>query len=284
MQETGPVQKKRMAVVCLVFVLVFVVAAYLFLKTDRDRASGILSGPVTESPDTAGQDPMITAPQPATSVEDERRSAVVEKPIQKTPAIDFKDLKTGSDLDQVMEERLKTAGITRSLDMIVRSDESFTVGGRTVSMPDILEKASAARQGIFETRITEFEGTAPEKIEVYGIYVVRPGDNIWNIHFNIVREYYGSQEIHVAYDADEPLDTGHSSGVGKILKFSEIMVIIYSLIEEKIVTDIDLIEPMSKIVLYNMNQVFALLSEIRFDQIDQIQFDGRTIWVPLKED
>lgn len=283
MSETRPVQKKRIAAVCLFFVLFFLVAAYLFLKNDRDPSSVSLSVPVTESSETEIEDPMMKVPQQAVPVVEQRLSAVVEKPIQKAPAIDFKDLKTGSDLDQVMEKRLRAAGITQSLDMIVRSDESFTVGDRTVSMPDILEKASAARQQIFETRITEFEGTAPERIDEYGIYVVRPGDNIWNIHFNILKEYYGSQGIPVAYDADEPLDTGHSSGVGKILKFSEIMVIIYNLIEEKIVTDIDLIEPMSKIVLYNMNQVFALLSEIRFDQIDQIQFDGRTIWVPVKE-
>jgi hypothetical protein len=110
--------------------------------------------------------------------------------------------------------------------------------------------------------------------------VVRPGDNIWNIHFSILKEYYASRAIHVTPDADEPMDTGQSSGVGKILKFSEIMVIIYNMVEEKIVTDIDLIEPLSKIVIYNMDEVFALLSEIRFDQIDQIQFDGRTIWIP----
>jgi hypothetical protein len=211
------------------------------------------------------------------------RPGVVQKPIEKTPAINYQDLKTGSRLDQVMEKRLQAAGIKESLDLIVRPDESFTVGGKTVSMTDILENAYAGRQKIFEKRITEFEQTVPETLNEYGIYVVQPGDNIWNIHFNILRESYASRGIHVDPDADEPWDTGHSSGVGKVLKFSEVMVIIYSLIEEKTVMDIDLIEPLSKIVIYNMGEVFSLLSDIRFDQIDQIQFDGRTIWIPARE-
>jgi hypothetical protein len=253
------------------------------------------TGPFEDFSATAHKTPLadpdngLTAPDRSRTAQDpaahsgESRSRVVQKSIQRKLVINYPDLKTGSPIDQVMEKRLQAAGITKSLDLIVRSDESFTVGGKTVSMTDILEKAYAEKQKIFEKRITEFEQTEPETQNEYGIYVVMPGDNIWNIHFNILRETYASRGIHVAPDADEPLDTGHSSGVGKVLKFSEIMVIIYSLIEENVVMDIDLIEPMSKIVIYNMGDVFSLLSDIRFDQIDQIQFDGRTIWIPGRE-
>jgi hypothetical protein len=49
------------------------------------------------------------------------------------------------------------------------------------------------------------------------------------------------------------------------------------------VTDIDLIKPLSKLVIYNMDEVFELLSEIDVNQIDQIRFDGKTLWIPAPE-
>jgi hypothetical protein len=113
--------------------------------------------------------------------------------------------------------------------------------------------------------------------------VVQPGDNIWNIHFNILKEYFASRGIRLSGNADEPQNGGYSSGVGKILKFSEIMVIIYNVIEEKIVQNIDLIEPLSKLVIYNMDDVLEMLSDIDLDQLDQIRFDGTTLWIPTPE-
>jgi hypothetical protein len=290
----GP-QRKRLIAVGMVFIIIALVVVYMFLKANTKQVIENRSATILE--DTGPGLEKQTAPMQAQAGPDVEKTVsvqqkmapdmgkmippgVVEKQIRQMPAIDYKNLDKGSALDQMMGKRLHALGISKSLDMIVRSDESFTVGDKKVSMPDILGKAYTRKQKIFQTRITEFEETVPERIEEYGIYVVRPGDNIWNIHFNILKEYYASRAIHVTPDADEPMDTGQSSGVGKILKFSEIMVIIYNMVEEKIVRDIDLIEPLSKIVIYNMDEVFALLSEIRFDQIDQIQFDGRTIWIP----
>jgi hypothetical protein len=290
----GP-QRKRLIAVGMVFIIIALVVVYMFLKANTKQVIENRSATILE--DTGPRLEKQTAPMQAQAGPDVEKTVsvqqkmapdmgkmippgVVEKQIRQMPAIDYKNLDKGSALDQMMGKRLHALGISKSLDMIVRSDESFTVGDKKVSMPDILGKAYTRKQKIFQTRITEFEETVPERIEEYGIYVVRPGDNIWNIHFSILKEYYASRAIHVTPDADEPMDTGQSSGVGKILKFSEIMVIIYNMVEEKIVTDIDLIEPLSKIVIYNMDEVFALLSEIRFDQIDQIQFDGRTIWIP----
>jgi hypothetical protein len=83
--------------------------------------------------------------------------------------------------------------------------------------------------------------------------------------------------------ADEPVDQGMSSGVGKILKFSEAMVIIYNLVDKKVDSNINLLEPLSKIIIYNMDEVFSLLFEFNYDNIDRIQFDGTTIWIPAKK-
>ncbi len=182
-----------------------------------------------------------------------------------------------------MDKRKKNLGIGKSLDMIVKSDESFKVGGSKVSMQDIIEKSHMKKEKVFIRKIENSGAVTPLKIEEYGIYVVQPNDNIWNIHFNLLKEYYDHQGISVSPKADEPDKNNLSSGVGKILKFSENMVMIYNLSEKKIDTDIDLLEPLSKIVIYSMDEVFSLLKQIEYKNIDRIQFDGKTIWIPAKK-
>ena len=82
--------------------------------------------------------------------------------------------------------------------------------------------------------------------------------------------------------ADEPDKRGRSSGVGRLLKFSELMVFIYNVKERKLSLDLNLIHPFSKIVVFNMGEVFSLLNEIDYGKIDRIRFDGDTIWIPAE--
>ena len=208
---------------------------------------------------------------------------IVKKDIIVMPTIDFKELKKDNNLKKLMNSRKTEFGIKNSLDMIVKSNESFTIGDNHISMRDILEKAFIKQGDVFEEKIATSGAVSPQKIKTYGIYVIRPGDNIWNIHFNILKEFYEHKGINVSPKADEPVDQGMSSGVGKILKFSETMVIIYNLVNKKVVLDINLLEPLSKIIIYNMDEVFSLLFEFNYDNIDRIQFDGKTIWIPAKK-
>jgi len=117
---------------------------------------------------------------------------------------------------------------------------------------------------------------------VYGIHVVQPGENIWEIHFRLLEDYYDNKGIALSPLSDEPDDLGHSSGVGKILKFSEEMVHIYNLKERKLETSLDFIYPLSKIVVYNMGHVFALLDRINYKDVERIAFDGETLWLPAE--
>ena len=207
----------------------------------------------------------------------------VQKEIVALPAIDYQNLEKDKELKDLMDSRKDSLGIKKSLDMIVHSDESLKIGDVKISMRDILEKAFVKEGAVFEEKIDASGAVIPPLIKAYGIYVVQPGDNIWNIHFNILKDYYESQGIMVSPRADEPMDKGQSSGVGKILKFSENMVIIYNLLEKKVDVDINLLKPLSKIIVYNMDEVFSLLHDINFDTIDRIQFDGKTIWIPAKK-
>ena len=284
-------RKKNLICMGVGIICIALVAAYLFWDADTDKNADEkqVAAHNSHARDEAveeGQKKMVSSGHHVMPDTLGTGSDVVEKQITKVPVIDYKeltDLESDAPVDQMMKKRLQDLGIKKSLDMVVRSDESFVVGDKKVSMADILEKAFVRNNRIFESRIMESEETVPENIKEYGIYVVQPGDNIWNIHFNILKEYYASKGIAVSPDADEPLKRGQSSGVGKILKFSETMVIIYNLIDEQIVPDINLLEPLSKIVIYNMEEVFALLAQINYEKINQIHFDGRIIWIPGSE-
>jgi len=112
------------------------------------------------------------------------------------------------------------------------------------------------------------------KLEAYGIYVVRKNDNIWNIHFSFLKDYFQHKGVLLAPLSDEPDNKGVSSGMGKILKFSEHMVYIYNIKERKLDVNLDLLYPLSKIVIFNMGEVFSLLNQIDYGHVDQIQYDG----------
>ena len=71
--------------------------------------------------------------------------------------------------------------------------------------------------------------------------------------------------------------------MNSLVIFWKPMVIIYNLVDKKVVSNINLLEPLSKIIIYNMDEVFSLLFEFNYDNIDRIQFDGKTIWIPAKK-
>lgn len=141
-----------------------------------------------------------------------------------------------------------------------------------------LTELRIARDGL-ENELTS--RMLPEaEIDIYGIYVVQPGDNIWNIHFRFLTEYFGHRGIVIRPTADEPDDRGISSGVGKILKFSEKMVYIYNVREGRLEEDLHLIHPLSKIVVFNMGRALGLLKQLNAEDIRHIRFDGETLWLP----
>ncbi len=118
---------------------------------------------------------------------------------------------------------------------------------------------------------------------VYGIYVVESGDNVWNIHFEFLKTYFAKKKISLSSRADEPSILGHSSGVGKLLKFSEKMVYIYNVKEKRLDLDLNQIHPLSKIVVFNLARAFALLDQIDYRNVNRIQFDGETLWIPADQ-
>lgn len=64
------------------------------------------------------------------------------------------------------------------------------------------------------------------------------------------------------------------------MKFSEKMVYIYNLEEHRLDMNLNLIHPLSKIVVFNLGKVFALLGQIDYRNVNRIQFDGEKIQIP----
>ena len=58
------------------------------------------------------------------------------------------------------------------------------------------------------------------------------------------------------------------------------MVYIYSVKDKKLTDNIHIIQPNSKIIVYNMEEVFDLLGKIDYSKINEIHFDGKVIWLP----
>ena len=203
-------------------------------------------------------------------------------PVKPQPVIDYNKLEKDNKLQVITKKRKAKYGLKKGVDIIVRSDESFKIGELTVSMQEIRDKIRLKSGDIIEKDIKPGKIIPDYAIEEFGIYVVRPGDNLWDIHFKFLKDYFDHKGIAISQLADEPNRFGYSSGVGKLLKFSEKTVCIYNLKEEKLDVDINLIFPLSKIVVYNMKRIFALLDHIAYQYVNEIQFDGETIWIPAE--
>lgn len=203
-------------------------------------------------------------------------------PIKPQPVIDYNKLDKDIKLKELMQERKAKYGLKKGIDLIAKPDESIKVGKSTVPMQEILDEIRLKLGDIIEKDLKSGRTGPSSGTKEFGIYVVQPGDNIWNIHFKFLKDYFDHKGVVLSPLSDEPGQAGHSSGVGKLLKFSENTVQIYNIKEHKLEIDLNLIIPLSKIVIYNMEQIFALLDLIDYAKVNSIQFDGETLWIPAE--
>ena len=202
----------------------------------------------------------------------------VHVPVKSGSVIDYNKLENDKELQILTQKRKIQYGMEEGIDFIVKSNESLKIGDSTIPMQEILDKIYIKSGDVVEKEIGALN-LPDDKIKAFGIYVVKPEDNIWNIHFKFLKDYFDHKGIDLAPLADEPNKKGLSSGIGKILKFSEKIVTIYNIKERKIAVDLNLIYPVSKVVVYNMDQIFALLDRIDYNNTSRIQFDGETLWI-----
>lgn len=218
------------------------------------------------------------------------KKPVSEKPAEKTYApskpqlvIDYNELEKDEQLQSVTKDRKTKYGLEEGVDIIVRSDEFFKIGDTTVSMRESQDKMRLKSGDIIENDINSKKGASNKIINEFGIYVVQPGDNLWDIHFKLLKDYFNHKGISISQVADEPDRSGYSSGMGKLLKFSEHTVCIYNLKKAKLDVNINLISPLNKIIVYNMNEIFTLLDCIDYSKVNKVEFDGETLWIPAEQ-
>ncbi len=214
-------------------------------------------------------------------------SRKVHQTIRNQAVIDYDKLDKDESLKQLITARKEKYGMDEGVDIIAQPDETLKVGDTTIKMQEILDQVRLKQGDILEETIEADQSTGVGKTsgdgDVYGIYVVQRGDNIWNIHFKFLKDYARHRGISISPLADEPNQVGYSSGIGKLLKFSEKMVYIYNIKKKQLDVNLGSIQPFSKIVVYNMTDIFRLLESIDYDKINHIQFDGETIWIPAEQ-
>ncbi|MBL0700971.1 MAG: hypothetical protein JJV92_08825 [Desulfosarcina sp.] len=207
---------------------------------------------------------------------------VAHIPVKKQSVVDYNNIENDTALKEMMEQRKTDYGIENGVDVILKSDETLKIGHSTVPMKKIIEKIRLKSGEIVESDIGSAKKDSKYKFETFGIYIVKKGDSIWNIHFKFLKDFFDHKGIPLAPSSDEPNQSGYSSGVGKILKFSENLVSIYNIKENRLDIDLNLIHPLNKLVVYNMTQIFGLLDSIDYKNVNGIQFDGETLWIPSK--
>ncbi|MDM8540226.1 hypothetical protein QUF90_03990 [Desulfococcaceae bacterium HSG9] len=270
-------------------------------KPDKVMKPGIVSTTSVAIKPTITAKPSV-AVKPSTP-----QPSVIPQPTPKV--IDFDKLAKDKVLQADMDKRKQAYGVQKGIDMVVKPDETIKVGDIIVPMREIEEQIRLSRREIVESDIpTQNAGqndnttledkkhltdpsnqperkkeSSESKMEEYGIYIVRPGDNIWNIHFRFLNGYFEKRGVSVSPLADEPIRSGVSSGVGKLLKFSENMVYLYNLEKRKLDVNLNTLTPHKRIVIYNMNRVFELLDQIDYQNVNRISFDGEALWVVQSE-
>ena len=212
--------------------------------------------------------------------ETQKETDKIQIPLNKEPVIDYNNIEGDKKLKALMQQRKAQYGVDKGVDIIAQSNESIKIGDSTVSMQEILDKIHLKSGDIVEKDIKSQEMMTQKKLESFGIHVVQPGENIWNIHFTFLKDYFDHKGVQLSPRSDEPLEGGSSSGVGKLLKFSEHTVNIYNIKERKLDVNLNLIFPLTKVVVYNMDQIFAFLDLIDYKHVNRIQFDGETLWMP----
>jgi hypothetical protein len=176
------------------------------------------------------------------------------------------------------EERKADFGLHKSLDIIVRSDESIVINDTEIPVAELERQLDLYRGEISEQHIS----SSQDQISAWGVHWVRAGDNLWLIHLNLLREYMAGRGVKMAWGADQPLPGGYSSEVGKMLKFAEHMVGVFNLRTGQMSHDLNWLEPGEKIVVFNLSEIFSQLRNVDLSDLSGLIYDGRVLIFPQK--
>lgn len=249
------------------------------LESLRNERTARIAGLPSPAPGSPGE---ISPESEAAALESARaRLRDVERELTASPAPDAARLAALRAERASLREAVGAHETIREIDARIAEYERLAAADGETLRKEIERRLSALRQERDDLENALVARVIPEeRVDLFGVYVVRSGDNIWNIHFQFLTEYFSRRGVTLSSRADEPLRPGVSSGVGKILKFAENMVYIYNIRERRLSFDLNQIQPLSKIVIFNMGQVFQMLDQISYENIRSIRYDGENLWIP----
>lgn len=196
------------------------------------------------------------------------------------------------------EERKEAFGLKSSVDHVVQRKEPFEAHGRQWTIEEIERRlASRPSQTPQETEATRARSTdkeslggfarksqvtqageaSPQRVIYYGVRLVRPGENLWEIHYGVVREYFSRRGVDLPLRADEPRPDGRSTGVGRLLKFLESIVHVYDSRQNRLVENLHLLHPNDLIVFFNISDVFGALDHVDPKDLESLRYLGPTL-------
>jgi len=178
------------------------------------------------------------------------------------------------------------------LDIIAVAGETIKVGGRGIEMDDMSEKIRLEIGDIVETDLKTGE-MASEKSDVFGIHILKFQERLPDIHFEFLKELVDFKGMSLTSMSSESNRRGAGFMVGKILAFSEHNAYIYDIKKKRFTSDVNLLEPNSKIVIYRLGRVSSILDSMDGGRIDgglihsekseksggKLYFDGDALWM-----
>ncbi|WP_448381986.1 hypothetical protein [Desulfosoma sp.] len=283
-RDREPQNKKFLWILLVMLLLLTTLALFLLMKTGkRPFQSGM---PPSQKPENFTQLPKEAVPEHV-----RRPVPAPEPPPQPSPsAPPYPDVPPQASQDQ----RKDAFGLQSSVDHVVQSREPFTAHGRQWTVEEIQRRlAGRAGQGSDQTGEADTLGgfvRKPAPVEsthgepkrptvYYGVRLVRPGENLWGIHYGVVREYFARRGIELPPRADKPRPDGRSTGVGRILKFLEGIVYVYNTRDNRLVEDINFLYPDDLIVFFKISEVFEALDQVKPEELDAVRYVGPTLQV-----
>jgi hypothetical protein len=210
------------------------------------------------------------------------QEAVGESPSGLPPSPPLPDLS----LQATQTERRRAFHLEKSVDHIVQRDEPFDAAGGKFTIDELEQKLGRPPEprpilstieesdigGLIRKPVQEGGTGRKPGSSYYGVRVVRAGENLWDIHHAIIREYFERRQVTLPMNADQPMPDGRSSGVGRLLKFIEGVVRIYNVQYQRAESDLNLIHPEHMLIYFKISELFDALDQLNAEDLRWLRY------------
>jgi hypothetical protein len=261
----------KKSIFALMTVVVLLLAGIAFFHSvdisDLKHWVGHIGDYFTKSPGPGGQESQDTAHSSVVRPLPKPDTAPIEQAAVLPPSPPLPQVPPESSQDQ----RKQAFGLENSVDHIVLKDEPFDVAGKTYTIDRIQSEIQSRRQTT--------PGLPPSGADApyYGVRVVQPYENVWKIHFGILQEYLARRQVVLPPNADRPLPGGRSTGVSRLLKFIESVVVVFNAGENRIEKNINLIQPHSFVIFFKISDLFKALDQVPPEDWKWLRYAGGSI-------